>query len=102
VGEDDYAGLGVSQSAEPRLAWRPLLSGGFDIVTSPGDHLYMLRAPRVKLFAKRLEASLAEAATRVAESVAAGNAKTSPKPPASAVKSGALIEPSRLSTRPRS
>jgi amino acid adenylation domain-containing protein len=98
VGEDDYFGKGVSLSADPRLAWRPLLSGGFDIVMAPGDHLYMLRSPRVKIFAKRLDACLAEAATRVAESVRAKSGKSSPKPPASA-KSGAVTQTSKISTR---
>jgi thioesterase domain-containing protein len=98
VGEDDYFGKGVSSFADPRLAWRPLLSGGFDIVTSPGDHLWMLRTPRVKIFAKRLETILAESATRVSESISAGNGKTSSKPPASPVTSGAASQPKKTST----
>jgi amino acid adenylation domain-containing protein len=100
VGEDDYFGKGVGRSADPRLAWRPLLSAGFDIVAAPGDHLWMLRAPRVKVFAKRLEASLAEAATRAAESVRAGRARSASKPPVSSVESGAPIPSDRTNKIP--
>jgi amino acid adenylation domain-containing protein len=99
IGEDDYFGKGVSRSADPRLAWRPLLAGGFDIVTAPGDHLYMLRQPRVKISAKRFEACLAEAATRAAEVARARAGKGSPKPPAAPLKSGAMIQGSKISTR---
>jgi thioesterase domain-containing protein len=100
IGEDDYFGKGVSRAADPRLAWRPLLSAGFDIVVTPGDHLYMLRQPRVKIFAKRLEACLAEAAARAAAVVGAGvTGKASPKPPASAVKPGGRVPTNKISTR---
>jgi len=100
IGEDDYFGKGVSRAADPRLAWRPLLSAGFDIVVAPGDHLYMLRQPRVKIFAKRLEACLAEAAARAAAVVGAGvTGKASPKPPASAVKPGGRVPTNKISTR---
>ncbi len=99
VGEDDYFGMGVSRSADPRLAWRPLLSGGFDIVTAPGDHLYMLRAPRVKIFAKRLEAVLAKGATRAAESVRTESGKTSLQAPDSGAKPGAASRRKKISTR---
>ena len=99
VGEDDYFGMGVSRAADPRLAWLLLLSGGFDIVTAPGDHLYMLRAPRVKIFAKRLEAALAESTMRAAESARAGSGKASSQPPDSTVKSGAAGRHKKISTR---
>jgi amino acid adenylation domain-containing protein len=99
VGEDDYFGMGVSSSADPRLAWRRLLTGGFDVVSAPGDHLYMLRAPRVKIFAKRLEAMLAESATRVAESAGTESGKMSSQDADSAVKSGKASWRRRISTR---
>ncbi len=46
---------------DPRLAWKGLARGGFDIQVCPGDHMTMLEEPLVRVLAERFKERLANA-----------------------------------------
>jgi len=60
IGNDDYFCQGVSRPADPRLAWRRLISEDIEIESVPGDHMGMLRKPGVDVFARKLKDALQE------------------------------------------